>query len=135
MKHQFPIAISTIALIIFFTSCSKEDSPANAGTGPGNVPTKRTELSVVVQKWQAYEGNTFVSIFTNLIANLNASHGTVSVYADVNGEFKLISQQPIDYAGGTLSASVSQTDLSITFRGIQVNTPPQNLTVKIVVQN
>ena len=132
MKHPLSLKICSLAIMIFLTSCSKEDSHANAGAGSVNAPTKRTELSVVVQKWQLYEVNTYVSIFTNLIANLNTSHGAVTVYADMNGEFKLISQQPIEYAGGTLSASVSQNDLSITFRG---NQPPQNLTVKIVVQN
>ena len=123
-----------MVLILFLASCSKDESSVNPPPPPPDPP-KTNELTVVVHEWQTHILGTYTCIFTNLLGKLNWSTGKVSVYANVNGEYKQLTKQPIYYNGGTLSASVSEADLSITFQGNPYSGPPQSLMIKVVVED
>jgi len=129
----FTMSIATAMIISSLSSCNKDDSltvQTPGGNSAGNSSSGSLTLYQTTNRWEARSDGVFVNVFSNIIP-AGKPDRSVNVYV-ILSDADLLINSAIPFMGGQLSATNTQTDVAIVFRGNLQNSP--NLTIKIVIQ-
>ena len=125
--------IAGALIIVGLNACTKQDyAPVPSTTPP---PAQQAKLNLVTSEWTSRSGGIYVSTFQNILSNLPISNGSrVNVYADLDGQSKLISGSAVIYKGHPLWASINRSDVTISYSCPEAPMPFQTLHIVVAVE-
>lgn len=121
---------TSIIAVLIMSSCKKNELASPSQTSSQNIAgTSQLTLNVTARNWAKDVSGLYVNTFQNIIPRSN-SNDVIKVYLQYYyGEISI--NQPINFLGGELWATVTQADVKINYKGQTL--PFTYLDIKIVV--
>ena len=107
---------TSIIAVLIMSSCKKNELASPSQTSSQNIAgTSQLTLNVTARNWAKDVSGLYVNTFQNIIPRSN-SNDVIKVYLQYYyGEISI--NQPINFLGGELWATVTQANVKINYKG------------------